>query len=254
LVGQTYHTISACLIHFLGLSKLGVHIPASDGPSFTSGLIGAGAHQVLPNIQPIHTFILTGICMLPIMYHLWRVPSKSHFLPALIQCTLCSYMFGWHVHEKAILMVTVPLGLLAANSEKDAKQYLFMATVCHYSLFPLLFHSTETPIKILLLLSHSLVAYALLYQVLKKLTPNTFGKKKKISRKKQLLQFHPLEIAYLLGLVPLQLFVSIAQPIWFKNLEFLPLLATSVYCALGISHFWVVNWRQFLTYPTIPQR
>jgi alpha-1,3-glucosyltransferase len=51
-------------------------------------------------------------------------------------------MFGWHVHEKAILMVIIPLGLIATESTFHAKSFLFLSTVGHFSLFPLLFQPT----------------------------------------------------------------------------------------------------------------
>lgn len=43
------------------------------------------------------------------MAKLWIVPTYKSFLTALTLCGYTSYMFGWHVHEKAILLVLVPL-------------------------------------------------------------------------------------------------------------------------------------------------
>jgi alpha-1,3-glucosyltransferase len=43
------------------------------------------------------------------MAKLWMVPTYKSFLTALTLCGYTSYMFGWHVHEKAILLVLVPL-------------------------------------------------------------------------------------------------------------------------------------------------
>jgi hypothetical protein len=40
---------------------------------------------------------------------LWLHPTYKSFVTALTLCGYTSYMFGWHVHEKAILLVLVPL-------------------------------------------------------------------------------------------------------------------------------------------------
>jgi len=43
------------------------------------------------------------------MGKLWTTPTYKSFVTALTLCGYTSYMFGWHVHEKAILLVLVPL-------------------------------------------------------------------------------------------------------------------------------------------------
>ena len=43
------------------------------------------------------------------MAKLWMTPTYKSFLTALTLCGYTSFMFGWHVHEKAILLVLVPL-------------------------------------------------------------------------------------------------------------------------------------------------
>ena len=57
---------------------------------------------------------------------------------------------------------------------------------------------------------------------------------------------------YLLGFVPLELYCTAVHPVVFSTaLPFLPLLLTSVYCAVGLSvcwvclaGFWVVTWQE----------
>lgn len=76
----------------------------------TGGLVQEYTHNVLPSITPVLTIGLTALLMIPGMLKLWKLErSPLNFLRFLIICALTSFLFGWHVHEKAILMAIIPL-------------------------------------------------------------------------------------------------------------------------------------------------
>jgi alpha-1,3-glucosyltransferase len=96
--------------------------------STSRGLVGDTVFAVIPNIKPFHTFVITiifqmvgatelfffGGCSLietaqVYLIKLWRAPTYQSFVTALTLCAYASFMFGWHVHEKAVLLVLVPL-------------------------------------------------------------------------------------------------------------------------------------------------
>jgi hypothetical protein len=54
----------------------------------------------------------------------------------------------------------------------------------------------------------------------------------------------------LIGLIAVQIFFSVVHPLLYKQLEFLPLLITSVYCALGVTYFWAVYYVKFMRFTT----
>jgi alpha-1,3-glucosyltransferase len=106
----------------------GSSLPINDeGVTSTSrGLVGDTVFAVIPNVKPIHTFQITvafqlvnycyapKVPLLTVLYQiflakLWWTPSYKSFVTALTLCGYSSFMFGWHVHEKAILLVLVPL-------------------------------------------------------------------------------------------------------------------------------------------------
>lgn len=76
----------------------------------TGGLVQEFSHTILPNITPLITVICTIIGITPALYKLWKLGGQPHnFIRCLVLCALTSFLFGWHVHEKAILMVIIPL-------------------------------------------------------------------------------------------------------------------------------------------------
>ncbi|XP_053564655.1 probable dolichyl pyrophosphate Glc1Man9GlcNAc2 alpha-1,3-glucosyltransferase isoform X2 [Bombina bombina] len=194
--------------------------------SMTGGLVQEFEHSVLPSVTPLATLICTILSILPSVFCLWFKPQgPKGFLRCLILCALSSFMFGWHVHEKAVLLAILPLSMLAVSSAMDAGIYLILATTGHLSLFPLLFTAQELPIKIFLMLMFSVFSISSL---------------KSLFRKDGTL-LNWLEVLYLCGLVPLEVFCEVVYPwtAWNRHLPFIPLLLTSVYCALGICYAWL---------------
>lgn len=106
-------------------------------PGSTSGLVGSTATLVLPNIPPWATLALTVAAMTPLLWRVWQRPTPKTFLLAFVPISLCSFLFGWHVHEKAILITLVPFGLIAFESAAWTKAYLRLSLVGHVSLVPL---------------------------------------------------------------------------------------------------------------------
>ena len=70
---------------------------------------------------------------------------------------LCSFMFGWHVHEKAILHVIIPLSMLLVMDTKSqvnasyafiGRDFTILSISGIYSLLPLLFRQDEYILKV----------------------------------------------------------------------------------------------------------
>lgn len=189
--------------------------------SMTGGLVQDVLHTVLPSVSPAVTLLCSLLFILPALWCLWLRPRPVYFLRCLLLCALGSFMFGWHVHEKAVLIVVLPLSLLAVQNREDAGIFLILSTAGHYSLFPLIFTTAELPIKFALMLLFTIYSFSALG---------------KLHGGGPLLR--PLERWYLIGLLLVAVGCEVVFPLspWKQRLPFLPLLLTSVYCALGMSY------------------
>ncbi|XP_065353577.1 probable dolichyl pyrophosphate Glc1Man9GlcNAc2 alpha-1,3-glucosyltransferase [Cloeon dipterum] len=217
--------------------RLGFPI-VSNSAVMTGGLVQEFEHTVLPSISPRVTFVCSVVTMLPALIKLWLSPANPlHFVRCIVLCAFSSFMFGWHVHEKAVLLMIIPLSLLAVLWRKEARIYLLLSTVGNYSLTPLLFTPLEIPLKGLLVLCHAVYAFVQLHQMFNL-------QKGSILRLPLLNRF---ESVYTLGLAPLFLYQHALHGALFgAALPFLPLLLTSTYCALGVTYCWAVFYFHFL--------
>lgn len=98
-------------------SRLGCRLRVPD-VSITSGHIGSfRPFTCLPNPTPSTCFTLLIISTTPILIHLANTPSKVNLLHAIVITALSSVLFGWHVHEKALLIALLPLSLLVVAGQ-----------------------------------------------------------------------------------------------------------------------------------------
>lgn len=125
-----------------------------------------------------------------------------------------------------------------------------------YSLFPLLFESQEYPIKVLLLLLHSV----LMWLGFSALSHKEESVETKVPAKKResypsaainrLFRISPMAKVYLLGLLMVELYGQFLHPYLLgSKLPFVPLLMISTYCAVGITYSWIWQLRRIVSSP-----
>lgn len=127
--------------------RLGLAVDEAAKTSVTRGLVGDTSFAVLPDIPPAWTFYLTLFFQVVPLIKLWTKPTWETFVGAVTMCGYASFLFGWHVHEKAILLVIIPFSLLALKDRRYLGAFRPLAVAGHVSLFPLLFTPHEFPVK-----------------------------------------------------------------------------------------------------------
>ncbi|KAI1739847.1 glycosyltransferase family 57 protein [Xylaria scruposa] len=211
--------------------RLGLPVKSEAINSVTRGLVGDTAFAVLPEITPRLCFVLTllfqGIPLLRLFTH----PSWDAFVGAVTLCGYASFLFGWHVHEKAILLVLIPFSLIALKDRRHLSAFRPLAVSGHVSLFPLLFTPAEFPVK---------TVYTIFWLVLFLMV---FGRLAPASQRPRFFLFDRLTTIYIAVSIPLIVYCSLLHQVVFgKRYEFLPLMFMSAYSALGV----VVSWVGFM--------
>lgn len=211
--------------------------------SSTRGIVGDVEFHILPAITPHLTFMLTLFYQLMSLIPLFLHPTFERFVGALTLCGYASFLFGWHVHEKAVLIVIFPISFLVPRDKRLLSQYTLLVACGYVSLFPLIFTGQEWLIK---------VAYTLLWYII-----FNFNFRKVVRVPAHLGEYagYVLERVtnlYILGLIPVvlvTLFFEVFQHKYevLRKLEFFKLMLISVYCGVGVISSWNgFNWLYFV--------
>ncbi len=209
---------------------LPIHINTSALHSVTRGLVGDTSFAVLPEVTPTHTFALTLLFQAIPLVKLFFQPDWHTFISAITLCGYSSFLFGWHVHEKAILLVILPFSLIALKDRRYLSAFRPLAVAGHVSLFPLIFTSAEFPIKVVYTITW-LIAY---FTAFDQLAPAPEGKGKRV------FLLDRFSFLYIAVSIPLIAYCSLVhRMVWGRKFEFVPLMFTSSYSAVGVVGSWV---------------
>ena len=144
-------------------------------------------------------------------------------------CGYASFLFGWHVHEKAVLLIIIPFSLIALKDRRYFSAFRPLAVAGHVSLFPLLFTAAEFPIK---------TVYTVMWLVLFLFA---FDRVAPVPERARIFIFDRFSLLYITVAIPLIVYTSLVHRLIFgrDRYEFLPLMFTSSYSALGVVGSWV---------------
>ncbi|KAL8674443.1 MAG: hypothetical protein Q9168_001176 [Polycauliona sp. 1 TL-2023] len=208
--------------------RLGFVVDENAVNSVTRGLVGDTSFACLPNISPRTTFLLTLASQLPSLVKLSLQPSWETFVGAVTLCGYSSFLFGWHVHEKAILLVIIPFSLLVLKDRRYLGAFRPLAVAGHVSLFPLLFTAAEFPIKTV----YTVFWLLLFLLVFDRLAP--------VPLRPRVFLLDRFSLLYITVSIPLIGYCSLVHQIVFgERFEFLPLMFTSSYSAIGVVGSWI---------------
>ncbi|KAI1344311.1 glycosyltransferase family 57 protein [Xylariaceae sp. FL0016] len=208
--------------------RLGLPVKADAINSVTRGLVGDTAFAVLPEVTPRICFALTLLFQAVPLVKLFGRPTWDTFMGAVTLCGYASFLFGWHVHEKAILLVIIPFSLIALKDRRHLGAFRPLAVAGHVSLFPLLFTPAEFPIKIV----YTVFWLVLFLMMFDRLAP--------ASNRARFFLFDRFTILYVAVSVPLMIYCSLLHQVIFgKSYEFLPLMFVSSYSAIGVVGSWI---------------
>lgn len=193
--------------------------------SASRGLVENISFGVLPEIRASTCFVLTLTLTSVYMLKLWQTPTYRSFLASVSLCGFASFLFGWHVHEKAIMLPLIPYTFLAAVDYAHFRTFVLLSVSGIVSLFPLLFTPQEEPIKIGYSVLWGLLALSMLQRRVLRPVQSNLG-----------ILVHQLETLYMWGFVALQVYVSLVHPLVFATAEGQEAVLPTVSPAVALSN------------------
>ncbi|GMM49118.1 dolichyl-P-Glc:Glc1Man(9)GlcNAc(2)-PP-dolichol alpha-1,3-glucosyltransferase [Starmerella bacillaris] len=112
--------------------------------SSTRGIVGQVEFSNFMEITAKTTFIISTIFQLIAMIF---VSGRSQFVECVTLCAFSSFLFGYHVHEKAVLTVIVPLALICTKRRSYMNAFIVLVSAGCCGLLPLIFTPAEFILK-----------------------------------------------------------------------------------------------------------
>ncbi|GME66999.1 unnamed protein product [[Candida] boidinii] len=213
-----------------------------ESAASTKGLVGEVEFFILPNIQPSATFLLTLFYQVMSLIPLFINPTFERFIGSLTLCGYASFLFGWHVHEKAIMLVIIPFTFIVCQDKRLLPVFQALSSAGYVSLFPLLYGSAEWLFKALITFVWCVIYFSSFGEV-----AHNYA-----NFSTRIFLLDRINLIYSILLIPMSIFVQFMDIearnfAILKKLEFVRLMIYSVYCALGIVGSWNgLSWLYFL--------
>ncbi|AMD21232.1 HEL048Wp [Eremothecium sinecaudum] len=204
----------------------------------TRGLVQDVYFLILPQIQPKLTFLLTLFYQLLAVIPVFINPSFKRFIGSLTLCGFSAFLFGWHVHEKAIMLVIIPFFFLVSFDRRFLTPFYLLTASGYVSLFPLLYKSNDFLIKVL----YTLIWCIIYFSAFRKLVRVSSSVQRRIFFFDRLAALYCLLLLpMVLGIQSLEVLKGRYSPI--RKYEFLGLMFYSIYCSIGVIGSWIgLSW------------
>lgn len=171
---------------------------------------------------------LKWICILKLSIKLIKQKAVVHYKTDGEKC--------WHAWV---------FGVNFSLMHKEKLTWILLCTrnaVSCYSLFPLLYEAQEYPIKVLLLLLHTILMW---FSFSAQYSGSLRGDKK--GGEKQGFEVGWVTKSYLIGVVVVEIWGQFLHPHLFGDkLPFVPLMLISMFCAIGILYSWIWQLKSIL--------
>ena len=153
--------------------------------------------------------------------------AATFFIHAVVFSSFSAFMLGYHVHEKAIMTVIIPMTILSTRTVENARLFIRTSMFGLFGLLPLLYRTEE------LLVKSALFSTWMLFAI--------YGLESLVFKKGKGVLLTHIDVVIIVVLSCVFVFMEIIHPLVFLpngRLEFLPLMTTSVVCSIGLLFCW----------------